>query len=294
MGARSALSCGAAAVAALAHPSAAAAASGPGAGASVRVPAGDGSQGAWQSAGPLSGDSYADPVLGGCGHDRRMQDEPALAIGPPDTRVRASGSADHCTMPAAGDAWAGFCCSTGGGSWTGSLLPGYNGDTSARGLSSPLHQLVAGARAVGDPMMAGHDPRYVGDSFNRGTENGVSGGTRDDTGSIWVPPYAPGDPASPATGGSRHVHTVVLAQNTPGKRMFNDKTDLTVDPVTRNVYAAWPDFPGGGRNEILFSRSTDHGATSTAPLKISSGSAAIRPLDRDRADRAAPAGRDSP
>jgi len=24
------------------------------------------------------------------------------------------------------------------------LLPGYNGDTSAEGMSSPLHQLVAG------------------------------------------------------------------------------------------------------------------------------------------------------
>jgi hypothetical protein len=53
--------------------------------------------------------------------------------------------------------------------------------------------------------------------------------------------------------------------------MFNDKTDLTVDPVTGNVYAAWSDFHGTGCNEILFSRSTDHGATFSAPLKISSG-----------------------
>jgi hypothetical protein len=268
MGARSALICGAAAVAALAHPGPAAAAPGPSAGAKVRVPAGDGSQGAYQSVSDqLSGDSYIGAVLGRCGHDRRMQDEPALAIDPCDTSVRASGSTGHCAMPAAGNARAGFCRSTGGGSsWTGSPVPGYDSDTSAQGLSSPLHQLVAGgALADDDPMMARGDPHYLGDSFNRGTQNGASGGTWDDTGSIWVAPCAPSDPASPATDGSCHVHTIVLTQNTLGKRIFS---------------------------EVLFSRSADHGATSSAPLKISSGSAGIRPLDRDRVGRAAPAGRD--
>jgi hypothetical protein len=67
------------------------------------------------------------------------------------------------------------------------------------------------------------------------------------------------------------VRTVILATNTFGKGQFNDKTDLTVDPATGNVYAAWSDFHGAGCNEILFSRSTDHGATFSAPLKISSG-----------------------
>jgi hypothetical protein len=52
---------------------------------------------------------------------------------------------------------------------------------------------------------------------------------------------------------------------------FNDKTNLAVDPSTGNVYAAWSDFHGAGCNEILFSRSTDHGATFSAPIKISSG-----------------------
>jgi hypothetical protein len=37
------------------------------------------------------------------------------------------------------------------------------------------------------------------------------------------------------------------------------------------VYAAWSDFHGSGCNEILFSRSTDHGAHFSAPMKISSG-----------------------
>jgi hypothetical protein len=205
-----------------------------------------------------------------------MQNEPTLAIDPRNPSVWASGSNDYCTVPTAGDAWAGFYRSTDSGAhWTDSLLPAYNGDTSAQGLASPLHQMVAGgALAAGDPMMAWDgqgDLFYMGNNFNRGTENGVSGGTRDNTGDIWVATYAPGSLGDRATDGSRYVRTVILAKNTFGKGNFNDKTDLAVDPATGNIYAAWSDFHGSGCNEILFSRSTDHGATFSAPLKISSG-----------------------
>ena len=276
MGARSALICGAVAVAALAYPGVAAAASGPSAGANVRVTVDDGSQGAYQSADQLSGGTYTDTVLTRCGRDRRMQNEPTLAIDPRDPSVWASGSNDYCAVPTAGDAWAGFYRSTdGGSSWTDSLLPAYNGDTSTEGLSSPLHQMVlGGALAAGDPMMSWDgqgDLFYMGNNFNRGVENGVSSRFRDNTGDIWVATYAPGNPGDRATDGSHYVRTVLLAKNTFGQGMFNDKTDLTVDPVTGNVYAAWSDFHGSGCNEILFSRSTDHGATFSAPLKISSG-----------------------
>jgi hypothetical protein len=254
----------------------AAAASAPGAGGNVRVTVDDGSQGPYLSAGQLSGGTYTDAVLARCGHDRRMQNEPTLAIDPRNPSVWASGSNDYCTVPTAGDAWAGFYRSTDSGAhWTDSLLPAYNGDTSAQGLASPLHQMVAGgALAAGDPMMAWDgqgDLFYMGNNFNRGTENGVSGGTRDNTGDIWVATYAPGSPGDRATDGSRYVRTVLLAKNTFGKGNFNDKTDLAVDPATGNIYAAWSDFHGSGCNEILFSRSTDHGATFSAPLKISSG-----------------------
>jgi hypothetical protein len=111
----------------------------------------------------------------------------------------------------------------------------------------------------------------MGNNFNRGVENGVSGRFRDNAGSIWVATYAPGNSSDHSTDGSHYARTVILAQNTFGLGSFNDKTDLTVDPVTGNVYAAWSDFHGNGCNEILFSRSTDHGATFSAPLKISSG-----------------------
>jgi hypothetical protein len=268
------LICGAVAAVALVSPALPASASGPSAGTNVRVTVDTGS--VYQSADQLSGGTYTDAVLQRCGTDRRQQNEPTLAIDPRDPSVWTSGSNDYCTVPSAGDTWAGFYRSTNGGSaWTDSLLPGYNGDTSAQGLSSPLHQLVAaGALAAGDPMMSWDgqgDLFYMGNNFNRGVENGVSGRFRDNAGSIWVATYAPADPSDHSTDGSRYVRTVILAQNTFGLGNFNDKTDLTVDPVTGNVYAAWSDFHGNGCNEILFSRSTDHGATFSAPLKISSG-----------------------
>jgi len=257
--------------------SARASTSDPSAGANVRVTVDNGTNGAYESADQLAGGSYTDAVLARCGIDRRMQNEPTLAIDPRNPTVWTSGSNDYCTVPTAGDAWVGFYRSiTSGGSWIDSLLPGYNGDTSTEGTGSPLHQMVAGgALAAGDPQMSWDgqgDLFYMGNNFNRGVQNGASGTTRDNTGDIWVATYAPGNPADPSTDGSRYVRTVILASNTFGLGSFNDKTDLTVDPVTGNVYAAWSDFHGrGGCNEILFSRSTDHGATFSAPHKLSSG-----------------------
>ncbi len=271
------ISGGAAAVALVALGVSPAAASSPSPGANVRVTVDNGANGAYQSADQLAGGAYTDNVLQRCGTDQRMQNEPTLAIDPRDVSVWSSGSNDYCTVPTAGDAWAGFYrSSNAGASWTDSLLPGYSGDTSAQGTSSPLHQFVAGgAIAAGDPMMSWDgqgDLFYMGNNFNRGTENGASGLTKDNTGDIWVATYAPANPSDHSTDGSKYVRTVILAKNTFGLGSFNDKTDLTVDPKSGNIYAAWSDFHGlTGCNEILFSRSTDHGATFSPPVKISSG-----------------------
>ncbi|HZP50152.1 sialidase family protein [Actinocrinis sp.] len=248
----------------------------PSAGPNVRVTVDDGGNGGYLSADQLAGGGYGDPVLTRCGSDRRMQNEPTLAIDPRNPSVWTSGSNDYCTVPTAGDAWAGFYRSTdSGATWTDSLLPGYNGDASAQGTSSPLHaQVAGGATAAGDPVMAwdAHgDLFYMGNNFNRGIENGVSGRTRDNTGDVWVATYAPVNPSDSTTDGAKYLRTVILATNTFGLGSFNDKTNLAVDPATGNVYAAWSDFHGSGCNEILFSRSTDHGVTFSAPLKISSG-----------------------
>lgn len=242
----------------------------------VRVTVDNGSQGPYQSADQLSGGTYTDAVLQRCGIDRRMQNEPTLAIDPRNPSVWTSGSNDYCTVPTTGDAWAGFYRSTdSGATWTDSLLPGYNGDTSPQGTPSPLAQMVAGgALAAGDPVQSWDgqgDVFYMGNNFNRGFADGSSGRFRDNTGDVWVATYAPSNPADTTTDGSKYVRTVILATNTFGQGSFNDKTDVIADPATGNVYAAWSDFHGSGCNEILFSRSTDHGATFSAPMKVSKG-----------------------
>src|SRR5215469_13183305 len=133
---------------------AATAISGPSVGPNVRVTVDQGSS--YVSADQLAGGSYSDGVLTRCGVDRRLQNEPTLAIDPRDHSVWTAGSNEYCTVPTAGDAWAGFYRSSNGGrAWVDSLLPGYNGDTSAQGTSSPLAAMVAGgALAAGDPMMS--------------------------------------------------------------------------------------------------------------------------------------------
>jgi hypothetical protein len=220
--------------------------------------------------------SYSDAVLTRCNTDHRMQNEPTLAIDPRNHDVWASGANDYCTVPNTGDAWPGFYRSTtGGGSWTDSLLPGYLGDTSPQGLSSPLHPLVlGGAVAGGDPVQAwdgSGDLFYMGNNFNRGILDGHSGATRDNIGSIWVATYGPADPSNTLTDGSRYVRTVLVAHNTFGLGQSTDKTALAADPVTGNVYAAWSNFHASGCNEIMFSRSTDQGASFSPPVKLSSG-----------------------
>jgi hypothetical protein len=226
------------------------------------------------SADQLGGGSYTDATLARCGIDRRMQNEPTLALDPRNAMVRTSGSNDYCTVPTNGDAWAGFYRSSdGGATWADSLLPGYLNDKSTQGAASPVHQMaLGGAFAAGDPVQAWDgkgDVFFMGNNFNRGIEDGRSASFRDNTGDVWVATYAPKS-SDTSTDGSRYVRTVILAANTFGQGSFNDKTGLQVDQTTGNVYAAWSDFHGRGCNEILFSRSTDGGATFSAPMKISS------------------------
>ena len=234
--------------------------------------------GAYVSADVLGGTgAYTDATLARCGVDRRMQNEPTIAIDPRDARVRTAGSNDYCTVPTNGDAWAGFYrSSTGGVSWVDSLLPGYLHDASPQGLSSPVHQMaLGGAIAAGDPVQAWDTKGnvfYMGNNFNRGIQDGNSNEFRDNTGDVWVATYGPAS-SNTLTDGSRYVRTVLLATNTFGVGSFNDKTGIQVDqtssPFAGTVYAAWSDFHAGGCNEIDIARSTDHGATFSIPMKVS-------------------------
>ncbi len=237
--------------------------------------------GTYFSAHTLAGrGAYTDAVLTRCGTDRRQQNEPTIALDPRNTDVRTAGSNDYCGIPTNGDAWAGIYRSTDGGiAWKDSLLPGYALDTSLEGTSSPLHPIaVGGAFAAGDPVQAwDHNGNlfFMGNNFNRGNPDGSSFRTRNDTGDIWVATYAPLNSADNTTDGQAYLRTVLLDTNTFGVGQGTDKTGIGVDTTggahDGNVYAAWSTFHGSGCNEIDFARSTDHGATFSAPMKLSSG-----------------------
>lgn len=213
----------------------------------------------------------AGDAITACGQNRAQQNEPSVAVDARSTNVIVAGSNDYCTVQLAGGTWTGFYRSTdSGATWTDSLLPGYPTDTSPEGLASPLHQ--RGITNAGDPVQAWDLQGrlfYMGNAFNRAAPQNAS---------VWVATYD--------RDAARYVRTVLVGTAGPALNgRFNDKTSLEVDrgvssPYQGNVYAAWSLFQGiGGNNSIQFTRSTDHGATFSHPMKISTGSKGVQDAD---------------
>ncbi len=214
-----------------------------------------------------------DATTRACGGSRWSQDEPAVAMDPRDPSVLAAGANEYCALITNPDAWAGYYHSTDGGrTWLDSLVPGYQADQTAQGSASPTHGLCESA---GDPTMA-FDPAgrlfYGFICFSRGKT--VAGREREPVnGSTFVATYD--------RDGARYVRTVLVAKGTRAFGIFEDKINLTVDqtagPTSGNVYTAWAEFRRGGSGHgppgavILFARSTDHGATFSRPVAVTSG-----------------------
>jgi len=90
----------------------------------------------------------------------------------------------------------------------------------------------------------------------------------------YVPAATGTHPDGKAFAGSVIVSKGSSAPNLLGK--FNDKTAIEADHNSdsrcdNNVYFAYSRFTGNGNNGIYFSRSTDHGASFSQPMKISAG-----------------------
>jgi hypothetical protein len=214
--------------------------------------------------------SAADAIRN-CGANRRQQNEPSAAIDPRSPNIVVAGSNDYCTVEGAGGTWAGFYTSSNRGvAWTNSLLPGYPTDTSPEGLASPLQQ--RGITNAGDPVQAWDTEGrlfYMGNAFNRELPQ---------NGSVWIATYD--------RDAAHYVRTVIVGSAGPALNgRFNDKTSIEVDrgvnsPFRGNVYGAWSLFQGlNGNNSILFTRSTDHGATFSHFAKISTGSKNVQFAD---------------
>jgi len=81
----------------------------------------------------------------------RQRVEPSIAVDPKNPSIIVSVAQDLRLLQFGGHRWHGVYRSTDGGvKWSSNLLPGFPGDTSPQGLSSPLH----GFRATSDPVVA--------------------------------------------------------------------------------------------------------------------------------------------
>jgi hypothetical protein len=218
------------------------------------------------------------------GGGERQANEPALAVKHDEPSFIVAGANDYCTVPITADAWMGvYTSDDGGGTWTNSLVPGYPGDTSAEGQASPL---FGPNFAAGDPLLDWDNDDHLfagGISFNRTNPN-ESGFVTPTNGHVFVSTYVRGvlEPT-----GLDYIRTVIVGQGTPSAFFFgrfNDKPSLKTDdwassPHEGNVYVSWTLFPGAGQDHILFSRSTDSGATFSKPIKISKGVASAQGSD---------------
>ncbi len=218
----------------------------------------------------------------------QRQNEPSLAVSTRNPLHLLAGANDYRTvdMPGlpddevTGDSWLGvFKSYDGGESWISTLLPGYPQDYSIQGMSSPLK----GYQAAADPVLrAGTNGLfyYSGIAFDR-----------EDLGKsvAFVARYIDnnnqerGDPI-------KYIDTAIIDMEI-GETLI-DKPWIAVDiprsgsitvpivvpdiPVqhipTGNVYISYAVFSGkeeSFRSKILFSRSTDCGATWSIPIEIS-------------------------
>jgi hypothetical protein len=228
-----------------------------------------------------TGATYTDATLQECSHSRGRQNEPAVAIDPRDAAVVLGSSNDYCGVYNAVDSagnpipvgpiWEGYYRSEdGGASFVSSLVPGYPDDTSPYGVLAKQQVRTASS---GDPVIAWDGQ---GRAFFGSESSDDPAGTPKTFGDVWVARFVPGTGAHPD--GKQYAGTTVVARGSSAPNLlgkFNDKTSIEADHNTsgrcdNNVYFSWSRFSGNaGGVGIYFSRSIDHGATFTNPLKVS-------------------------
>lgn len=223
----------------------------------------------------------------------RQSNETSTAISPANPDIIAAGGNDYRMVTVTGDVWLGvYVSSDGGATWFNTMVPGFPSDTSAAGLASPLLNLDGS----GDPVVrfdrAGN--LYVaGIAFNRnfdqadrpvdtvvyvarydytlGTPGGVSTST------------SAANPPNFTYAGTTIVDRGAVGFAVPGVAgfagTFTDKDWMEVDTnapadslCAGNVYVAHTNFHASfGSSPIMFSRSSDGGATFSHPKVVSTG-----------------------
>jgi hypothetical protein len=224
-----------------------------------------------------------DATLTECSSARGRQNEPASVIDPRNPRVIVGSSNDYCgvyndgsdadgaPIPS-GPIWLGYYRSeNGGGSFQSSLVPGYPGDNTPYAARAQIR-----TASSGDPVLAWDNQ---GRLFAGSESSDDPAGTPKTFGDEWVATYV--NPAGPGgatiNDGKEFARSVVVAKGSSAPNLlgkFNDKTSIEADRTSSscsgNVYFAFSRFTGShGNSSIYLSRSTDHGVTFSAPMKLS-------------------------
>jgi len=199
--------------------------------------------------------------------EQRSQNEVTIAAFPNNRNVLVATARD--TRQASGFSWAGYYRSTdGGATWTNALVPGFPGDTSPEGVSSPVHD--AGWSIGSDPVItADREGRVYLAWLAFGprttefagwvvlTRYSDFGATYDFTSVVYVGHDTPSD----KLGG-------------PGNSRVTDKEWIAVDDTggacDGYLYMPWALFESaGGSVPIVFQRSTDGGRSWTPIIHLS-------------------------
>jgi hypothetical protein len=225
-----------------------------------------------------------DDTLRACGTSRWAQNEPSVAVDPHRPDTIAVGANDTCAGVTSDYPWMGLYRSQDGGStWTDSLVPGYPLDRTADAATSPEHDSCGFSS---DPAVSFDTGGTLYYGFICVTTTPAQGSAEQaDEGGAGLPGFGSTSPQAPLnlTGssadvavfdrdGSHFVRTSLVSVGDPTHGVFEDKIDLTVDqsggPGSGNVYVAWAEFGSSPGPTVMFSRSTDHGATFVTPIRV--------------------------
>jgi hypothetical protein len=222
----------------------------------------------------------------------RQSNETTVSISPANPSIVAAGGNDYRMVTVTADVWFGvYVSSNAGATWFNTMVPGFPSDTSPAGLASPL----LGLDASGDPVVRfDRDGNlYVAAiAFNRNFDQP----DRPVDTLVYVAryDYTPGTPGGTSTPSSAanppnftYAGTTVVDRGAVGFAVpgaagfvgtFTDKEWMEIDtnapassPCAGNVYVAHTNFHASGGAPIVFSSSSDGGATFTGPKTISTG-----------------------
>ena len=204
------------------------------------------------------------PVVGEASPDRQ-QVETTIAVDPRNPNILVAGAQDYRLKSVGEHRWHGYYRSTDGGqTWTSSLLPGFPGDTSPQGLTSPLHL----SNATSDPVLAfdrSGNLYYAGLVFNVSAAGPLGNGPIGNTVQFVAKYVSDGATYSGVT-----LITSILSADEPWIAV-----DTTGGLHDGNVYLAFDGYrtglgcgAGGCPFATLFTTSADGGSTFSPPFYV--------------------------